>query len=90
MCVGASEKIKGTWTVGYSHGIKGSSCNSKVAHIHFLRADGEYSWNKIIPFSHQSETPELKYGHKHEPCHTKGVHYDLIVLKMVHTLLICM
>ena len=49
-----------------------------------LRADGEYAWNKIIPCSHQSEIPELNIdGNTNhiELCHTKGVHYDLIVLK---------
>lgn len=47
-----------------------------------LKADGQYAWNKIIPTSHQSEIPNVPSNDLNhiELCHTKGVHYDLIVL----------
>ena len=64
--------------------IVASNNNNNNNNTPTLRADGEYAWNKIIPCSHQSEIPELNIdGNMNhiELCHTKGVHYDLIVLK---------
>ncbi|XP_065888309.1 uncharacterized protein [Dysidea avara] len=52
-----------------------------------LRADGQYAWNKIVPCTHSppldtvSIPDHLKdLGLNHiELCHTKGIHYDIIV-----------
>ena len=45
------------------------------------RADGQYAWNKIVPDSRHSEITNVPYDLNHiELCHTKDVHYDLIVL----------
>ena len=48
-----------------------------------LKADGQYAWNKIIPDSRQSEITNIPSNDVNhiELCHTKGIHYDLIVLR---------
>ena len=48
-----------------------------------LKADGQYAWNKIVPDSHYIEIANVPSSDNNhiELCHTKGVHYDLIVLR---------
>lgn len=48
-----------------------------------LKVDGQYAWNKIIPNSSQlSKIPDIPSNDINhiELCHTKGIHYDVIVL----------
>ena len=48
-----------------------------------LKADGQYAWNKIVPDSNHIEIANVPSSDNNhiELCHTKGVHYDLIVLR---------